>query len=67
MGLNVNQFTAELETLAELLQSAQLVATALQALRDGTTTAEWDQLETNLLVEDLLNTCADLEDNLASD
>ena len=67
MGLNVNQFKADLETLADLLESAQAVAQALQALRDGTTTAEWDQLETNLLVEDLLNSCADLEDNLASD
>ena len=67
MGLNVNQFKADLETLADLLESAQAVAQALQALRDGTTTAEWDDLETNLLVEDLLNTCADLEDNLASD
>ena len=67
MGLNVNQFKADLETLADLLESAQAVAQALQALRDGTTTAEWDDLETNLLVEDLLNTCADLEDSLASD
>ena len=67
MGLNVNQFKADLETLADLLESAQAVAQALQALRDGTTTAQWDKLETNPLVEDLLNTCADLEDSLASD
>ena len=37
------------------------VADSLQALRNGTTDAQWELLKANPLVKDLLHKCSDLE------
>lgn len=47
--------------LLGLLSSAEVVAEALQAMRDGTTDEEWEQIIANPLVDELISACMDLE------
>jgi hypothetical protein len=47
-----------------VIGSAESVVAALQALRDGTTEDQWDQLCDNELIDALICACMDLEDEL---
>jgi predicted homoserine dehydrogenase-like protein len=60
---NMNTRTA-IEALAQtanVISAAESVATALQALRNGTTEDQWDQLCENELIDGLIDACMDLE------
>ena len=49
---------------ANVISAAESVADALQALRDGTTDDQWDQLCENELIDALIAACMDLEAEL---
>jgi hypothetical protein len=49
------------EQLENQLETAAAVVTALQALRDATTTAQWDAFSKTPQLEALLDACCDLE------
>ncbi len=52
---------AALLAMAELVDSANDVTAALQALRDGTTDEEWEAIIDNPLVDALISACMDVE------
>ena len=49
---------------ANVISAAESVTAALQALREGTTEDQWDQLCDNELLDALIAACMDLEDEL---
>lgn len=52
---------AALLAIAELVDSANEVTAALQALRDGTTDEEWEAIIDNPLVDALISACMEVE------
>jgi len=63
---NMNTRTA-IEALGQMgtvIGSAESVVAALQALREGTTDAQWDKLCDNELLDALISACMDLESEL---
>jgi hypothetical protein len=63
---NMNTRTAieALSQMATVIGSAESVVAALQALREGTTDAQWDKLCDNELLDALISACMDLESDL---
>ena len=63
---NMNTRTAieALGQMATVIDSAESVVAALQALREGSTDDQWDQLCDNELVDALICACMDLESEL---
>jgi hypothetical protein len=63
---NMNTSTAieALGQMATVIGSAESVVAALQALREGTTDAQWDKLCDNELLDALISACMDLESDL---
>jgi hypothetical protein len=59
--MNTRTALEALAQTANVISAAESVATALQALRDGTTEDQWDQLCENELVDRLIDACMDLE------
>jgi hypothetical protein len=50
-----------LEAFAQMIDSIESVAEALENLRQGTTDEQWDELCSNPLVDALLSACMDVE------
>ena len=59
--MNTRTALEALAQTANVISAAESVATALQALRDGTTEDQWDQLCDNELIDRLIAACMDLE------
>lgn len=59
------KITTALESIVELVESTEAVATALEALRKGTTDEEWDAICDNPLVDALISACMDVESHVA--
>jgi type II secretory pathway component PulF len=62
--MNTRTAIEALSQLATVIGSAESVVAALQALRDGTTEDQWDQLCSSELVDRLICACMDLESDL---
>lgn len=61
------KITEGIEAIAGILgvlSNAEAVVEALQAMRDGTTDEEWEQIIDHPLVDALINACMELEDQL---
>ena len=59
--MNTRTALEALAQTANVISSAESVTAALQALRNGTTEDQWDQLCENELVDRLIAACMDLE------
>jgi hypothetical protein len=59
--MNTRTALEALAQTANVISAAESVATALQALRNGTTEDQWDQLCDNELIDGLIAACMDLE------
>jgi hypothetical protein len=59
--MNTRTAIEALGQMATVICSAESVVAALQALRDGTTEEQWDQIISNELVDALISACMDLE------
>jgi len=59
--MNTRTALEALAQTANVISAAESVAAALQALRDGTTEDQWDQLCGNELLDALISACMDLE------
>jgi len=62
--MNTRTFIEALGQMAAVISSAESVVAALQALRDGTTEDQWEQLCENELIDALICECMDLESYL---
>ncbi len=62
--MNTRTAIEALSQMATVIGSAESVVAALQALRDGTTEDQWDQIISNELVDRLICACMDLESDL---
>ena len=59
--MNTRTALEALAQTANVISAAESVTAALQALRNGTTEDQWDQLCENELVDRLIAACMDLE------
>ena len=63
--MNTRNALKALAQMAVVIDSAESVVAELQALRDGTTDEQWEQLiEQNELLVNLVCACVELEANL---
>jgi len=62
--MNTRTAIEALGQMATVIGSAESVVAALQALREGTTDAQWDKLCDNELLDALISACMDLESDL---
>jgi hypothetical protein len=62
--MNTRTAIEALGQMATVIGSAESVVAALQALREGTTDAQWDKLCDNELLDALISACMDLESEL---
>ena len=62
--MNTRTALEALAQTADVISAAESVAAALQALRDGTTDDQWDQLCETELIDALIAACMDLEAEL---
>ena len=62
--MNTRTALEALAQTANVISAAESVTAALQALRDGTTEDQWNQLCDNELIDALIAACMDLEDEL---
>jgi hypothetical protein len=62
--MNTRTALEALAQTANVISAAESVTAALQALRDGTTEDQWNQLCDNELLDALIASCMDLEDEL---
>ena len=62
--MNTRTAIEALGQMATVIGSAESVVAALQALRDGTTDDQWEQICENELLDALICACMDLESDL---
>ena len=62
--MNTRTALKGLAQMVVVIDSAESVVTALQALRDGTTDEQWDQFMDDELMGPFISACMDLEADL---
>jgi type II secretory pathway component PulF len=62
--MNTRTAIEALGQIATVISAAESVVAALQALRDGTTEDQWEQLCSSELVDALISSCMDMESEL---
>jgi hypothetical protein len=60
----MNTLATGLEALVTAIGTAERVTKAFQALRDGCSEEQWDELNDNALLSELIDACSDLEYDL---